>query len=112
MVSEQSKKNLAKGKPFRKGESAPREAQKKSAKKRKENRTFRQIVEDEFKYRGSKEKGIQALIAKFEGGDLAAFDRLRDLLNEKGDENRAKMPSLSLTVSESTAEILKQITEE
>lgn len=108
MVNEKSLENLKK---YEKGDSAPREAQKRSAAKRKENRTLKEIMREELKKKGRKEAGILAIIEKYEKGDLAAFDRVRDLLDEKDDENRMTAPTFNLVVPTETADLLKKMTE-
>jgi hypothetical protein len=87
-----------------------REMQKKSAAKRKENRTFRQIMEEKLAKSGRKDNIIEQVITKAETGDLAAFDRVRALLDEQDDEKKDMGNTFNLVVTDETAKILKEIT--
>lgn len=88
-----------------------REMQKKSAEKRKENRTLRQIMEEKLKKRGRKSEIIEQLLLKAETGDLAAFDRVRALLNETDDERKDNESTINLIVGKETARILRELTD-
>lgn len=72
---------------------------------------MRQILREEIEKDDRKARGLLALIEKYERGDLAALDRVRDLLDEKDDENRAAIPSFNLIVNGDTAEALKKLSE-
>ena len=101
--------NLEKRTPFRKGDAAPRLAQAKGAAKRREKRTLKEILLAEIAKDGKKARGILAVLERYEKGDLQAFDRVRDLLNEKDDELLAQRNSLNLVVDGDTADLLKKI---
>lgn len=88
-----------------------REMQKKSAAKRKENRTLRQIMEEKLAKQGRKSEIIEQLLMKAETGDLAAFDRVRDLLNETDDERKDNESTINLIVGKETAQILRELTD-
>lgn len=103
MVTEKQKANL---RPCTK-ENA-RERQLKSAAKRKENRTMREIMMELVSVNGTKEAIINSVILKARNGDLAAFDRVRDVLKEQGDTST--LQSLTLSVSAETADVLNSIT--
>lgn len=102
MVSEKVKANLRPCTP----ENA-RERQAKSVAKRKENRTLREIMEAVTGEKGRKEAIIRAVVERAERGDLAAFDRVRDVLKEQGDSSI--LNALNLCVSPETADILKGV---
>ena len=110
MMSERSLANLGKRTPFKKGEDAPKKAQEKSVAKRKENRTLRQIMEEKLAKDGRKGNIIEQVITKAETGDLAAFDRVRALLDEQDDEKKDMGNTFNLVVTDETAKILKEIT--
>lgn len=109
MVSAKSLANLKK-EPGITRENA-REMQKKSAAKRKENRTLRQIMEEKLAKQGRKSEIIEQLLMKAETGDLAAFDRVRDLLNETDDERKDNESTINLIVGKETAQILRELTD-
>lgn len=112
MVNKNSLANLDKGrKPFKKGDPAPVKAQEKSVVKRKENRTLRQIMEEKLAKQGRKSEIIEQLLIKAETGDLAAFDRVRDLLNETDDERKDNESTINLIVGKETAQILRELTD-
>lgn len=112
MVNKNSLTNLDKGrKPFKKGDAAPVKAQEKSVVKRKENRTLRQIMEEKLAKQGRKSEIIEQLLMKAETGDLAAFDRVRDLLNETDDERKDNESTINLIVGKETAQILRELTD-
>lgn len=109
MVTEKQLANLKKEPGITKENAA--EMQKKSAAKRKENRTLRQIMIEKLEKNGRKANVIEQVVAKAETGDLAAFDRVRDLLNEQDDERVENTHVLNLVVGEDTATILRDIIE-
>jgi len=85
-----------------------REMQLKGARKRKENRTMREILLQKLKEPGRKDNILEKLVAKAESGDLAAFDRVKDLAQEN-DGTVKEQNVLELKVSNETADILKRI---
>lgn len=85
----------------------------KSAAKRKENRTFRQILEEKLKTPGRKENIIERLIQQAEAGNLAAYDRLNIKLQEDKDETSTASSSVvEITVPKDVAEVIKALGDE